>query len=155
MDKTRKATRAVAAHFAGAAIVIVKLPRPIGLPRGARNEQYETIRADAAMSIAKVHDLVAAQADALRPIIDEHKIIARAVHLGEFQNHAGNVSWPGGGDKRGVERGSVEALERQSVGALERRSLTSLITFTLQRSDALTLHAPTLTPTQSSQAVCS
>jgi hypothetical protein len=39
------------------------------------------------MPIAEPHDLVAGQLDLSCPIIDEHKIIARAVHLGKFQNH--------------------------------------------------------------------
>src|SRR5438552_10430753 len=36
-NKMCKATRAVAAHFADAAIAIEKQPRPIGLPRNAWN----------------------------------------------------------------------------------------------------------------------
>jgi hypothetical protein len=87
LDKPRKTTRAIAAHFGEAAIVVVKLPRPISLSRDAGNEEYEPIRANTTMPIAKAHDLTAAEADGLRPIIEEHKIIARAVHLGEFQNH--------------------------------------------------------------------
>src|SRR5438093_8549095 len=87
LHKTRKAPRAIAAHFTGAAITIIELPGPIRLPRMARNQQNDTIGANTAMAITQPHDLVALQFNRLLAIIDEHKIIARAIHLGEFQNH--------------------------------------------------------------------
>jgi len=40
------------------------------------------------MPVAEPNDLVAIEPDLSRPVINQHKIIPRAIHLGEFQNHA-------------------------------------------------------------------
>jgi hypothetical protein len=39
------------------------------------------------MAIAKPHNLLATELDLLGAVINEDKVIPRAVHLGEFQNH--------------------------------------------------------------------
>jgi hypothetical protein len=43
------------------------------------------------MAVTQTNDLGASQFDFPRAVIDQDKIIARSVHLGEFQNHGGNV----------------------------------------------------------------
>src|SRR6266481_4851080 len=80
LDKTREAARPVSAHFSGAAVVIVKFPGPIRLPRGARDQQDSAVRTHAAMAIAKTNDLLARQLEALRPIVNQDKVVTRAVH---------------------------------------------------------------------------
>jgi hypothetical protein len=56
--KTCEAARAVAAHF-GLAPVTVKVPHPEIRLVGRLFEQENPIRADAAVAIANLHDLVA------------------------------------------------------------------------------------------------
>jgi hypothetical protein len=77
------------------AIVIEKLPGPIGPPGSAGNEQDDPVRANAHLAMAKAGDLVGVQLDFLGAIIYKHKVITGTIHLGEFQNHA--VKLAGGG----------------------------------------------------------
>src|SRR6266550_2464780 len=73
LNKPRKATRAIAAHLARAAIVIVELPGPIRLPRQAGNQQDNTIRAGTAVSVTQPDNLVTRKLYFLCQVIDEHK----------------------------------------------------------------------------------
>ncbi len=88
LDEAGETTRAVAAHVRGAAITVVKLPGPVGLARRARNQQEQPVRPDSALTIAEANNLFASEPDLALPVVDEHKIISRPVHLGEFQSHA-------------------------------------------------------------------
>jgi hypothetical protein len=87
LHKPGKAARTVAAHFTGATVAVVELPRPIGLRGACRNEQDDAIGSDSAMSIANAHDLIAAELDLSSPVINEHEVISSAIHLGEFHKH--------------------------------------------------------------------
>ena len=87
LHEAREAARAVAAHLAGAAVAVIEVPGPIRLARSRRHQQEDAIRPHAAMPVAEPHDLVAGKPDLSCPVINEHKVIPRAVHLGEIQNH--------------------------------------------------------------------
>jgi hypothetical protein len=56
-----------------------------------RHEQHQAIRANPAMPVADSNDLLLREADFLHPVVHEHEIVARAVHLGEFQIHEPTV----------------------------------------------------------------
>ena len=83
----REATRAVAAHVSHAAVAVEEFPRPVRFAARARNEQHHAVRADAAMTVAQPHDLLAREFDFARAIVGEDKVIARSVHFGELQKH--------------------------------------------------------------------
>jgi hypothetical protein len=85
--KPRKTPRSVAAHLAATAVAVKKSPRPISLSGVRRNQADEAVRSDAAMAVADSHNLVAAELKILGSIIDEHKVIAGTIHLGEFHKH--------------------------------------------------------------------
>jgi len=39
------------------------------------------------MPVAEAHDLIAGEPDFLCPVVNQHKVVSRAVHFGEVQNH--------------------------------------------------------------------
>ena len=87
LHESGKATRPVAAHFTGAAVAVVEFPCPMRFARSTWDQNHNAIGADAAMPIAQTHDLIATELELLRAIINQHKVVAGAVHFGEFQNH--------------------------------------------------------------------
>src|ERR1043166_5076590 len=93
LHEPREATRAVTAHFTGAAVAVVEVPGPVRFPRAGRNQNQQPVGANAPVTVAQAHDLVAGQPDSLRPIVQEHKVIARAVHFRKFQKHGCKVQW--------------------------------------------------------------
>src|ERR1051326_1361990 len=102
LDKTREAASAIAAHFARAAVVVVEFPGPIRFTRSKRHQNYRPVSANAAMPVAQSDDLVAGQLDGLCPVINQHKIISRAIHFGEFQNHGAETTASSRPRQRGI-----------------------------------------------------
>src|ERR1043166_3657325 len=86
--KTRKTPRPIPAHLSGAAVTVVKLPGAICFPGSGRDQDHDTICADATMPIANPDDLFASKTDFYRSPIKQNKVIARSVHFREFQKHA-------------------------------------------------------------------
>ena len=67
-------------------------PAQIGALAAAGLPEVEcSVRPHAAVTIANPDDLFGLQTQFAGTIVDHDEIIARAVHLGEFQNHGGNV----------------------------------------------------------------
>jgi hypothetical protein len=87
LDKSRETTGTIAAHIGCAAIVIVKFPRPIRLAGARGHKHQQTIRADAALAVTNPHHLFRAELNCPLPIIDQHKVISRTVHLGKPKHH--------------------------------------------------------------------
>ena len=87
LDVAGETASAVAAHFGGAAVVIVKVPRPIGFALTRWNQQHEAIRADTALAMANLHDIVGLEFDFPVAIIDENEVVSRPVHLCETNDH--------------------------------------------------------------------
>ena len=88
---TRKAARAVAAHLRFTAVGVVIAHPEISAVRRRLNDQ-DTIRTDAAVTIAKPRDLRAIELKIARAIVEHDEIIARAIHLGELQLRHGRSS---------------------------------------------------------------
>ena len=78
-------TRAVAAHLGLAAVGIVIAHPEIGAVRRTLEEE-DTIRADAAMPVADPRDLLAREREIARTIVEQDKIVARAIHFRETQH---------------------------------------------------------------------
>jgi hypothetical protein len=95
LHKMRETAGAVAAHFTGTAIIVVKLPSPISLSRSARNQQDEPIGSDPAMTVTKAGNLFPAQFNLASAVIHEDKVIAGPIHFGEFHDHVRKVSVEG------------------------------------------------------------
>ena len=53
-----------------------------------RLQQDQTIRPDAETSIAKLRHLFSAQGKRLVPVVNDDKVVSRAVHFAEFNSHA-------------------------------------------------------------------
>src|SRR5262249_22646818 len=87
LDKSGKAARTIAAHFTDAAVVVVEIPGPIRFAGTRWDKNNRTVSAHAPMAVTQTNDLVAGELDGLCSIINQHKIISRTVHFGEFQNH--------------------------------------------------------------------
>ena len=84
LNEASEAARAVTAHLGLAAIAVVELPRPVGFPGFGRDEKKQAIGTNAALAMAQPDHLIARELDVLGPIVDEHKVISGAVHLGKL-----------------------------------------------------------------------
>jgi len=85
--KSRKAARAVAAHFRFTAVA-VKVAHPEVRPVSRFFEQQNSIGADAAVTIANARDLRGIEMNFARTIVDHHEIVSGAVHFRETQHSA-------------------------------------------------------------------
>ena len=86
IDIPCEAPGAIAAHFGLAAIGIVIAHPEIGsLLRRFYGQQ--PIGADAAVTIAQAGDLLIGERHGLGAVVDQHEIIAGAVHFGEVEGH--------------------------------------------------------------------
>ena len=88
LDETSEAARAIAAHLSAAAIAVVEIPAPIRGAGGIRNQQHQAVRPNPALAVAEMGHLFGRQRECAIAIVDQHKVVARAVHLGELQTHA-------------------------------------------------------------------
>src|SRR5437879_1387207 len=85
MRETRKAARAVAAHFRLAAVAVkVAHPKVRAVPRFF--QQQNSIGANAAVTIANARDLVGIEMNVSGTIVDHHEIVSGAAHLRESQH---------------------------------------------------------------------
>jgi hypothetical protein len=83
---------AVAAHLHLAAVGIVNFHFEVSDFRGMNREQL--IRADAETTIAEFLGYEFQIADRILPAIEKNKIVARPMHLGEFDLHTVSIFEP-------------------------------------------------------------
>ena len=86
LDVAGETARAVAAHFGVAAVCVVKVPRPIAFALGVSQED-KTIGADATLAVAEFGDLFTTERGRAVAVINQHEVVARAVHFGELNLH--------------------------------------------------------------------
>ena len=94
VHEARRAARAVAALLHLAAVGVEDAVGEVGLGPAGRFEQQQLIAADAEVPVGQCAHLRGRQADRLAHAVDDHKVIAQTVHLGEPQpgGHAGSPS---------------------------------------------------------------
>ena len=85
MRETRKAARAVAAHFRFTAVV-VKVAHPKVRAVLRFFEQQNSIGANATVTIAHACDLVGIEMNVSGTIVDHHEIVSSAAHLRKSQH---------------------------------------------------------------------
>ena len=87
LDVAGKTAGAVAAHFGSAAVVVIKIPGPVGFALAGGDEEHKAIGADTALAMADLHDIVGLKFDFPVAIIDENEVVSRPVHLCETNDH--------------------------------------------------------------------
>ena len=89
VDEARKAARAIAALLDLAAVAVEDPIAEIGAGEFRPFDQQQLVEANAEVTIAKALDQRRVGRKGLVDPVDDHKVIAKAVHFGETQVHVG------------------------------------------------------------------
>src|SRR5690606_35159726 len=81
-----EATRAISAHFSLAAISIVVAEPEVGAVLGGLDGE-QAIRANAAVAVAKMGDLIAVELEGEIAVVDDDEVVAGTVHFVEVKEH--------------------------------------------------------------------
>ena len=105
MHEAHEAPRAVAALLDLAAVGIEDAVAEIGVGAGGRLHQQDLVAADAEVAVGDEAQLVRRQRDGLAYAVDDHEVVAGAVHLGEAQPHAAHYPAAMQSNARGADPG--------------------------------------------------